>query len=129
MKEVLMKRLLAAFAMASMLVFSQASPALGLSGVRIWPASQSVRMCTAATWNISWQAAPGGWSTTWYFYFGDGRSTSGTTSGNFSLTVRHVFPYTAQPVTYTQTLNVNEYGKPWQTATVHSTTVTYGYCS
>jgi hypothetical protein len=108
-----MKRLLAGFALASMLVFSQASPALGkATNVTISPYSHAASMGYPTTWNISWNAPAGSWQT-WEFAYGDGSYDIGVTQGNYSLAKRHTFTSCGL---FWQTLWVWDHGDPYPPA-------------
>jgi hypothetical protein len=103
------KRLSAGLAMA--LLIALAGPASALvSSVTILPSSQSGTGGNTISWTGSWSGgtAPFGYT----FFYGDGASTSGSTSSHSKGFSHKFFP--CSPTTYTQTLRVSDADGPTQ---------------
>ena len=118
-----MKRLFAGFVLASMLVFSQACPALAAtSNIQFRPTTQYSSVGANTQWTLSWSSS--GWAS-WWFDYGDGQYSAGTTAGSVSLVRSHRFGGCGR---YWQSLSITDYTiYPYTTFTYIGWT--YIYCS
>lgn len=108
--------------MVSMLVFSQASPALATTNAQFRPITQYSSVGADTRWTISWGAI--GW-VSWEFDYGDGHSDYGTSGGNFSKRLSHRFGGCGR---YWQSLQVTDYSS-YPYSTFYYLGWTYIYCS